>query len=213
MSLCGVVSMRFSAASRRAIVSFFAVVLNFLRVHRMKDTSKQKKKPTAPKLPFRPGKSAVPGIGLIQERLIGRLVVERSNLEAGLNDMIWHLLNLSIDDGRVLTGRFDAVTNISMLRVLAPRFLEGDHLNDLLAVLSAADKMREDRNFIVYDVWGTLIPEGTPNAISIRAKSEPGEVIAEGFSHTRMKLLIKNVVSAKNILVNIFHERDPSREI
>src|SRR5438105_1245962 len=134
-----------------------------------------------------------PEIGLLQEKLIGRVVVQWSNIEAGLNNLIWGFLRLSIEDGRVLTGRMDAQIKIAMIRKLAPRFLTGEPLYDLTRALKLADSVRDDRNFIVHGSWATKLADGLPLAVSIRAKSDPGEVLAEQFPPERMRIILRDI--------------------
>ena len=149
-----------------------------------------------PKPPFKPLQDyheVVPGIGLIQEKLIGRFVVEFSKLEAGLNDMIWLLLDLDMSDGRVLTQRSDATTKINILRAIVPRYLEGKDLETTLEALTRLDDVRDDRNFIIHGTWGSLHPTGVAIALSLRAKSEtPDLITAETFPHARMRKLINS---------------------
>ena len=104
--------------------------------------------------PPRPGQIADPTIGLIQEKLIGRTVVEWSKLEACMEDGIWHLLNVPIETGRILTARLDAVVKIRLLRELGERLLPESNWHELSQILDKIDIRREDRNFIGHGTWG-----------------------------------------------------------
>jgi hypothetical protein len=160
----------------------------------------------------RSGDDAIPPVGLVQEKLIGRVVVQWSKVEAGLNELIWRMLQLTIEDGRILTSRMDAQTKIAMLRKLGPRYLDGGPLEDLQKALKLADNVRDDRNFIVHGTWGTLLPEGEPIALSIRAKAEPGEIRSELFPYSRMRIIIRDILLVKKSLIAAVNAFPPLKE-
>jgi hypothetical protein len=161
--------------------------------------------PKPPVQPLRPGQSGKVGIGLLQEKLIGRVVVERSKLESSLHDLIWRMLGIEIDDGRILTARMDAVRLIGIIRALAPRKLKEPQLQTLLDVLITIDELRDDRNFIAHGTWGALLPENIPVSLSLRAKANPREVTAEDFPHERMHAIAKEIIRTKWVVVGIFN--------
>jgi hypothetical protein len=67
---------------------------------------------------------------MTHERLIGRIVVAWSKLEGAMEDLIWQLLGIGIEQGRVITSRLDAVTKIRMIRALAePALTEPQWIN------------------------------------------------------------------------------------
>lgn len=144
---------------------------------------------------------ANPEIGPIQERLIGRVVVQWSKIETGLNELIWRFLHVSLEEGRVLTGRMDAQTKIPMVRKLAPGHLSGKQLEDLIKALDLADLIRDDRNFIVHGTWCTIIADGVALSISIRGKAPPGLMKGERFSHERMRKIIREIYAVKGELI------------
>jgi hypothetical protein len=150
--------------------------------------------------------------GLVQERLIGRVIVQSSRLDAGLNELIWRFFKMSIDDGRVLTGRMDAQVKIALLRKWAPRHVSGDMLKELQQALILADDIRDDRNFIVHGNWATMIADGVAIALSLRRKSEPGEIKAELFSHDRMRTIIRDISLVKNVLEKVVNSLPPLPE-
>jgi hypothetical protein len=173
-----------------------------------KDTPKRTTKPRAPKppvIPMRSDQTADHEIGLIQQRLIGRVVVEWSKLENCINDLIWRLTDLTFEDGRLLTERMDVSRSIIILRALAGRKLEGELQQELINALAAADELRDDRNFIIHAAWGTLRPENVAVAASLRAKSEPGIVVSEDFPHRRMRAIATEIVRVKRTLVKIMN--------
>lgn len=136
-------------------------------------------------------------------RLIGTVVIEWSKLESALDDLIWTLTGLSFEDGRVLTGRTDTKTKISMLQVLAPRYLDGTELQKVEEALVMADFLRDDRNFIMHGSWGSLQPIDEPIALSLRAKSSPGEITGETFPHSRMIAIIDRIQQTKKTLFDV----------
>jgi len=170
---------------------------------------KRKPKPRPPKPPIKPlrqGQKTEPGIGPVTKRLVGQFIVEWSNLEAALDDMIWRILGLDEEDGRTLTKRSDAATKITVLRAIAPRHLEGEILESLLDTLDVADAMRDDRNFVAHGVWGMLQPDNVPLAMSLRPKSAPNEIVAESFPHERLRQLASDTKNAKDALVRIWEK-------
>ena len=112
----------------------------------------------------------------------GRVVIAWGKLEAALEDLIWHFLDLSDDDGRMITARLDARPKLEMLNVLAKRYLAPRGAADLRKVLSLIGELQADRNFIVHGNWGTIFPENVPAAMSLRPKTPPGTIMTETFS-------------------------------
>jgi hypothetical protein len=155
---------------------------------------------------MRPDQGANPDIGLIQQRLIGRVVVEWSKLENCLNDLIWRLTGLTFEYGRLLTERMDPSRSIAILRILASKKLQGDDLQKTIDALAAADDLRDDRNFIIHGTWATLLPDGVAVAASLRAKGLPGTVTSEDFPHSRMRAIATEIVKTKHILVEILNK-------
>ena len=165
-------------------------------------------KPEAKPLP--PNHTLEHGIGPIQKRLIGDFIVEWSYFEAALDDLIWRILRLAEDDGKILTKRSQAETKIAILRAIAPRHLKAELLDKLRDALDDADAVREDRNFVAHGVWGTL--NGEAIALSSKAKALPGEVVAETFTHERLRRLIGNTKKIRDMIVDVILEHDPSPE-
>jgi hypothetical protein len=97
----------------------------------------------------------------------------------------------------------DPSRSIALLRVIGPRYLEGDDLRTLIDLLTSADQLRDDRNFIVHGTWMTIQPEGQISSSSIRTKSEPGEVVAEHFPHSRMRAIIAETIRTREAIVKI----------
>jgi hypothetical protein len=147
--------------------------------------------------PLRADQTTRPEVGPVQQKLIGRVIIEWSKLEAVLMDVLWQLTGLTFEDGRLLTERMDPARLIILLRTLASRKMKEPLLQEFINALATADELRDDRNFIVHGSWGTLDPEGVPVALSLRAKSEPGEIVSEGFPHSRMRAIINAIARTK----------------
>ncbi len=171
-----------------------------------KDIPKPTRKPRPPKpaaIPVRDDQISDYHIGLVQERLIGRVVTQWSKLEAALAELLWRFLELSFEDGRLITERMDPSRLIALLRVLAPRKLDGDNLQELSNLLAEADELRDDRNFIIHGTWGTIYPEGDAVSLSLRAKSNPGDITAEHFPHGRMRKITADIIRVKLAVMKI----------
>jgi hypothetical protein len=123
-------------------------------------------------------------------------------LEAAMQDAIWRILNVPMEDGRILTGRTDASTKLQWLRSLSKRHIRGELFEQLQLVLKTIEDRMDDRNFIVHGVWGTMTFKeyghgDVPMALSLRRKSLPHEVASETFPNERMTEIIADVAGAK----------------
>ncbi|HEY3912453.1 MAG TPA: hypothetical protein VGM07_21565, partial [Stellaceae bacterium] len=77
--------------------------------------------PIRPKPPFqkfRPDQHFTGEVPSDHYDATGRVVIAWGKLEANLEDLIWHFLDLSDDDGRIVTARLDARPKLDMLNVL-----------------------------------------------------------------------------------------------
>lgn len=142
-------------------------------------------KPPVQKL--RPDQYHNPDISNEQTRRIGQVIVLWSKLEAAMEDTIWMLLDLDDEDGKVVTKRLSADAKIQLLRMIGQRHIADEALvtwfNETLNYVS---ELKDHRNFIAHGVWGTLMPDDIPVALSLKPKSDVGEVISETFSAERM---------------------------
>ena len=140
-----------------------------------------------PVQPLGPEQYHEPVISDDQILLIGQVIVAWSKLEAAMEDTIWMLLNLEEDDGRLVTKRLGADAKIQLLRLIGPKNIEDDTLQtEFLDWLKVIDELKEVRNFIAHGVWGTLMPDDVPVALSLKPQAEAGEVISETFPRERM---------------------------
>jgi hypothetical protein len=172
-----------------------------------KDTPKPRIQQRPAKQP--PGKLRVEQtlqpVDSIHQQLIGRVAIEWAMFENCLNDMVLRFIGLPFEDGRLLTQRLDPSKAIALLRVLGPRYLQGEPLQELVDILAMADQLRGDRNFIIHGTWAVIMPENHPTASSVREKSEPDEVVAEHFPRERMIAIIGSIIKTKERLVKLSH--------
>lgn len=151
-----------------------------------------------------PAREIIGTIGLIQEKLIGRFVVEWAKLEACMGDAIIQLFGLEFEHGRIIIARMDANTLIRTLREIGQLRLSQEKYFELSKVCDLIDIAKDDRNLIVHGLWSRH-PDSTPQVLSLRAKGGlPDQVIAETFSDTRMRSLIKDTRDRKNELIQMF---------
>ena len=136
----------------------------------------------------RPDQDDTPDISDEQTRRIGQVVVLWSKLEAAMEDTVWMLLNLDNEEGRIVTKRLSTDAKIQLLRGIAPRHIPDKTLLDKFnEAMKYVNELKDCRNFIAHGVWGTLMPDDIPVALSLKLKSDVGEVMSETFSQERME--------------------------
>lgn len=171
------------------------------------------KKP--PVLPPKPGQGVEPSIRMSTEGHIGRVIMAWSKLEACLDDFIWALLALPIDQGRILTVRMDAVRKIQLIRKFSETILPEETFHQVAALIDQADILREDRNLIAHGVWGRTDPDNQTVVLSLKPEGlTSDQVVTETFSDLRLRKLAGDIEHVKLSLVPILSERyaklDPS---
>ena len=143
-------------------------------------------KPPVQKL--RPDQYHEPDVSDDQLHRIGQVIVLWSKLEAAMEDTIWMLLNLDEEDGKIVTKRLSADAKVQLLRAIGSRHISDKaHLDKFNKTMKYVDELKDARNFIAHGVWATLMPDNIPIALSLKPKSEIGEVISETFSTDRME--------------------------
>ncbi len=169
-------------------------------------------KPPVQKL--RPDQYHNPDISDEQTRRIGQVIVLWSKLEAAMEDTIWMFLNLDEEDGKVVTKRLSADAKVQLLRTIGRR-----HISDKTLVakfnetLNYVDELKECRNFIAHGVWGTLMPDDIPVALSLKPKSDVGEVISETFSQERMEGILDGIRLALQRFVDLPEQLGKPRRV
>jgi hypothetical protein len=163
-------------------------------------TPRPKKPPIQPAIP---GEESTGTIGLIQEKLIGRAVVEWAKLEACMGDAITRLFGLEFEYGRLIVSRMDATALVKTLKDVGALRLPQKDFHELAVICDRIDILRDDRNLIVHGSWGRS-PRGTPQVMSLRIKGlEPTDVVAETFPDSRMRILIKTISTLKWELIRL----------
>jgi hypothetical protein len=126
---------------------------------------------------------------MMQERLIGRIVVVWAKLEGMLNDLIWAIQGKEMVDGRSETERMQIRDLIKTLRSLVKDILipEGmfDESAQTTALLDQIEDIKNQRNLIVHGMWGEI--RGIAAVGSLRTKTDDlNNVIYEDWPPTRM---------------------------
>jgi hypothetical protein len=150
-----------------------------------------------------PGDEGTNSIGLIQEKLIGRAVVEWAKLEACMGDAITRLFGVEFAYGRLIVSRMDTTGLLKMLRDAGTLRLPQKDFHKLSIICDEIDILRDDRNLIVHGSWGRA-PDATPHVLSLRIKGpNPNEVVAETFPDSRMRAMIQAVSKVKWDLIRL----------
>ena len=161
-----------------------------------------------PVLPPKPGQAVNPTISMKTERLIGRFVVAWSKLEACMDDFIWALLAVPIEQGRIITVRMDAVRKIQTLRQLGGLVLAETVFHQLSPILDQIDILRDDRNLIVHGTWGRQLPENDNVVVPLKPEAlEPDQVVSETFPDSRLRIAIDGIEKAKWQLIPLMNDR------
>jgi hypothetical protein len=149
---------------------------------------------------------------MIMQRLIGRVVIAWSILEASLNDLIWVISGLGMEDGRTLRERQDITDLVSTLRMLGEGHLTDQLLKPRLgSLLDAVDNLKGDRNTIIHGSWGEI--DGVPVVASFRKEaSGRTEVFCEEYSHERMRKIALDVSQCTKIVMMTIKLVKSSRE-
>jgi hypothetical protein len=130
-------------------------------------------------------------ISLQHERLVGRFVMTWAKIEGLIHQLIWQLLHLDFEDGKVVTARNDVEANMTALRNIAARKLPATTTEALLPLLDQVRDLQQTRNTIVHSQWITLQPMSVPTAMSIRKKAlSLDSVMSEIFPTSAMYELI-----------------------
>ena len=169
-------------------------------------------KPPVQKL--RPNQYLNPEISNEQTRQIGQVIVLWSKLEAAIEDTIWMLLNLDDENGKIVTKRLSADMKVQLLRGIGSRHISDKALLDKFnETMKYVDELKEGRNFIAHGVWGTLMPDDVPVALSLKPKSDVGEVISETFSVKRMEGISEGIQLMLQCLVDLPEQLGKPRRV
>jgi hypothetical protein len=151
-----------------------------------------------------------------QERRLGRLCMTWARIEDAMQEILWILLNVPLEDGRVMTAGADANRKLQWLGGFANKHLTGEELQSLKTILARIDEVRQDRNFAVHGSWGTIEPEGIPICFSVKEKSpDPTRVMAESFPRERMMQITRETNECRIALMEWAndHSRATGRDV
>jgi hypothetical protein len=145
---------------------------------------------------------------MLTERLIGRAIVAWSKLENCIDDFIWALLAIPIEQGRIITVRMDAVRKIQALRRLGELVLLTEKFHTLSPILDRIDILREERNLIGHGSWGRSGYDRVTVVVSLKSEAlKPDEVVSETFPDSRLRAVIGGIDEAKWQLIPLMEER------
>ena len=163
---------------------------------------------------LRPDQYLNPDISDEQTRRIGQVIVLWSKLEAAMEDTIWMFLDVDLDDGKVITKRLSTDAKVQLLRGIGSRQISDKALLDKFnETMKYVDELKEGRNFIAHGVWATLMPDDIPVALSLKPKSDVGEVISETFSVERMEGISEGIQLMLQRLVDLPEQLGKPRRV
>jgi len=165
-----------------------------------------------PVLPRRPDQRAEPLLSVAHERLLGRAIMGWAQLEAVMQGLVWAFLNLSMRDGRTVTSRMDAGGVLQLLRELAELNLIESQRERFRGALNLIEDCRTDRNMLGHATWLYMRPENQPFAMSLKPKTDTGDVVSESFSRERMYEIINNIETSRLYLLLIENVIKTSRD-
>jgi hypothetical protein len=126
--------------------------------------------------------------GLLRSEIyaIGLVALHWSHLERAVEQLIWSILELKLPDGRAITADFPMRARLKMLRKL----INARHspmlgiIDDLIGNIHT---LEDDRNLIVYGIWGRHDGSSDPSATSLkRSAGSPSMIYGERFPRERM---------------------------
>lgn len=158
--------------------------------------------PKPPFIPLKPGERIDTRITDAHKIMMADVIERWAKLENCMDDLIWEILKVSFNVGRIITNRMDAAGKIKLLRQLGTIELTEAQYHRISPVIDKIDLLREDRNFIVHGSWGTLLPASIPICGSVRPNApNPDEVMLETFPDTRMQTIAADIENAKQPLI------------
>ena len=157
------------------------------------------------------------GVGIGQERLIGRAVIIWAKLEACLHDLIWTIQGKGLAEGREETEKHLVGRLLKELRKIgsssSTETISTEIRLAVLAVAGAVKTLSEDRNLIVHGTWGEL--DGVPIVGSLQLETiDRNEVTVESFPPDRLHDFIRDVTACRERAIAIIAEverRSPPR--
>jgi hypothetical protein len=151
-----------------------------------------------------------------QEMLIGRAIATWSGVEQVIEEVIWCLLNLSPEEGRVVTSPLDGKFKLNLLRGLGRKRLNRHTFKSLNDAVKELRILYERRCLFAHGIWVTTRPKNIPAALSLRAKIpeqfDQADVVATLFPRDLMVAIIYKMKVIANALVGLRNELSASRD-
>jgi hypothetical protein len=119
-----------------------------------------------------------------------------------MQDVIWQLLGVPIDDGRIITASADANRKLQWLNGFARKHLTGTEAEKMTGILEHIEVLRTERNFIMHASWCTHTKTGDPCGMSVKEKAaDPTEIVMESFPLYRMEAIWNGIDMCKFALM------------
>lgn len=154
----------------------------------------------------RPGQTYRMGVSPAQHLNIGRAIDHWSRIENLMQEVIWALLNVSVEEGRIITSRLDAKFRRMMMLSLAERYMtKGTFKIFKDLVNKKVSTLYDTRNLIAHGNWVTILPDNVPAVLSLREKSGdllPDEVIFTRIDFAQMQKDANDIFTALLSLCN-----------
>lgn len=147
-----------------------------------------------------------------QERWIGRSIIAWTRLEQAIEEVAWAFLNVTVEDGRIITSRLDAKFKIGLVRELSRQHFEKDRFKRFNKSLNTILDLYDERNLIAHGFWVTLLPDKIPAVQSLRDRLPEGMPMTEVHTHTMPRVRMTKNIKAMNIWrTALFDLRDQIR--
>jgi hypothetical protein len=131
-----------------------------------------------------------------------------------LEEGIWSFLNISMEEGRIITAHLDAKYKTNIFQGLGQKHIAEDKLEGFNSLVNVTRDLYVDRNFISHGKWRTLLPDNIPGAASLREKVnaafDQSDVIVETFPKQRMISILRDIIIANNTIIDFIDAHETS---
>ena len=131
---------------------------------------------------------------------IGDICVTWAGFEHQTELLLWQLLELSEDDGKLVTTKLDIRPRLEMLAALADRKIENTEAKERLAkALEIVTQVQPDRNLIVHGQWGLDVKQLEVWGHTQRGKykDKPQKLTRKFLAQTRAKITESYILLAQ----------------
>jgi hypothetical protein len=131
---------------------------------------------------------------------IAEAIMSFSSLEATAESMIWDLLRLPYDEGRIVTQNMDAGRKFAMLHeLLDMRIPESSSLRPDKKIWSAIETTRASRNIAAHGIWA-MVDNINPVVVRYRSSAGSQMVMGEAFPLLRLQAVQRLSGKLKRLL-------------